>query len=429
MPKKAGLLGLIAILYFTVSGGPFGLEPAVGSVGPAMALLLIALVPVIWALPTALMVAELSAALPGEGGFYLWVTRAMGPFWGFQEAWWSWICELPDMAIYPVLFTGYVAEWLHLSTPQKWMMSLAVIWISTALNLAGIGAVSATAILSGIFMVVPFLLFSFLGLRLPPTPIGPLAGHSGGFLLGLSIVLYNYTGWDNISLVGDEVENPQRNYPIALLGGLALIAAMYVLPVLGGLRIAPDASSWHEGVFPILAKSLPGGQSLGMWLLAGALISAFVQFNSLMLSNSRLPMVLARDGYFPKFLARQNSRDVPVASVIVCAIGYSIFALFGYERLVVLYVVVYTFSIVLEFLALWILRSREPELPRPFRVPGGRLGLALTVILPIVTGLVVLGVTIQQGIHEPRWLVIAAVATLSGIPVWLLVRPTRDAAP
>jgi amino acid transporter len=420
MPRKAGLFGLIAILYFTVSGGPFGLEPAVSSVGPAMAVLLIALVPLVWGLPTALMVAELSAALPGEGGFYLWVTRALGPFWGFQEAWWSWICELPDMAIYPVLFTSYAAEWLHLNTPQKWMMSLAVIWISTALNLAGIGAVGATAILSGVFVVAPFLLFSFLGMSLPGAPIVWHVTH-GGFLLGLSIVLFNYTGWDNISLVGDEVENPQRNYPIALLGGLALITAMYLLPVLAGLHIASDPSAWHEGVFPILAKSLPGGPWLSVWLLAGALISAFVQFNSLMLSNSRLPMVLARDGYFPKFLERKNSRDVPTASVIVCAIGYSVFALLGYDRLVVLYVVVYTFSIVLEFLALWILRVREPELPRPFRVPGGAIGLALTVIVPLVVGLVVWGFTIQQGIHEPRWLVLAAAATLSGIPVWLLV--------
>jgi len=424
MPRKAGLFGLIAILYFTVSGGPFGLEPAVSSVGPAMALLLIALVPIVWGLPTALMVAELSAALPGEGGFYLWVTRALGPFWGFQEAWWSWICEFPDMAIYPVLFTSYAGEWLHLSAPQKWMMSLAVIWISAALNLAGIGAVGATAILSGVFVVAPFLLFSLLGLSLPAAHISWGASH-GGFLLGLSIVLFNYTGWDNISLVGDEVENPQRNYPIALLAGGTLITAMYLLPVLGGLRIASDPAAWHEGVFPILAKSLPGGAWLSVWLLAGALISAFVQFNSLLLSNSRLPMVLARDGYFPKFLARQNSRDVPTASVIVCAIGYSVFALFGYERLVVLYVIVYTFSIVLEFLALWVLRVREPELPRPFLVPGGKIGLALTVILPLITGVAVLGFTVQQGIHEPLWLGIAAFAALSGLPAWLLV-PKRD---
>src|SRR5882757_3259327 len=159
MPKKAGLPALIAILYFTVSGGPFGLEPAVSAVGPAMALALLAIVPLLWGLPTALMVAELSAALPGEGGFYLWVDRALGPFWGFQEGWWSWICEFPDMAIYLVLFTSYVGEWIHLTGLQKWFLSLAVICISAALNLAGIEAVGVTAMISGILVVAPFLIF------------------------------------------------------------------------------------------------------------------------------------------------------------------------------------------------------------------------------------------------------------------------------
>jgi amino acid transporter len=81
--RKVGPLALTAILYFTVSGGPFGLEPAVGAAGPAMALALLLLVPLLSGLPTALMVAELSAALPVEGGFYRWVDRAMGRFWGF----------------------------------------------------------------------------------------------------------------------------------------------------------------------------------------------------------------------------------------------------------------------------------------------------------------------------------------------------------
>ena len=83
---KLGLLSLAAATYFMVSGGPFGLEELIQDSGYKLALLAIALTPLIWALPTGLMVGELSAALPQEGGFYIWVRRAMGPFWGFQEA-------------------------------------------------------------------------------------------------------------------------------------------------------------------------------------------------------------------------------------------------------------------------------------------------------------------------------------------------------
>jgi amino acid transporter len=425
--RKVGPLALTAILYFTVSGGPFGLEPAVGAAGPAMAMALLLLVPLLSGLPTALMVAELSAAMPVEGGFYRWVERAMGRFWGFQEAWWSFICALPDMAIYPVLFTGYVDQWVPLSTAGKFGVSLAVIWTGTALNVLGVGAVGAAAVISLILVIVPFGLFTVLGLHISATPIvwSAHGSGSGGFLVALSIVLWNYTGFDNISLVGDEVENPQRNYPIALLGGLALIVATYVGPVLAGLRLAPDPASWSEGVFPMLAKALPGGRWLSMWLLAGALVSTFTLFNSLMLSYSRLPMVLAEDGYFPKFMARTNRRGVPVLTLIVSSVFYSALALLSYSRLAALYALVYTLSIVLEFLALWLLRRQEPGLLRPFRVPGGRAGLIYTVATPLVVSGVVVGFTLWQGIKEPLWLALAVVAAVSGLPAWWLLKGRR----
>ena len=393
-----------------------------------MALGLLLLVPLLSGLPTALMVAELSAALPVEGGFYRWVDRAMGRFWGFQEAWWSFISALPDMAIYPVLFTGYLGQWIHLSIAAKFGVSLAVIWVATALNILGVGAVGATAVVSGVLVIVPFVLFSVLGLQMPAAAgvwNAHGSGTEGGFLIALSIVLWNYTGWDNISLVGEEVENPQRSYPIALLGGLALIVATYVGPVLAGLRLAPDPQSWSEGVFPTLARSLPGGRWLSMWLLAGALVSTFTLFNSLMLSYSRLPMVLAEDGYFPKFMARTNRRGVPVMTLVVSSVFYSALALLSYQRLAVLYALVYTLSIVLEFLALWILRRREPDLPRPFRVPGGGAGLVYAVVTPLVVSAIVVGFTIRQGVSEPLWCALAVAAAVSGLPAWWVMKRRR----
>jgi amino acid transporter len=329
------------------------------------------------------------------------------------------------MAIYPVLFTGYVDQWVHLSGAGKFGVSLAVIWVGTALNVLGVGTVGAMAVVSGVLVIVPFVLFTVLGLHMPAAPmVWSAHGNAaqGGFLGALSIVLWNYTGWDNISLVGEEVENPQRSYPIALLGGLVLIVATYVGPVLAGLRLAPDPASWSEGVFPTLAKALPGGRWLSMWLLAGALVSTFTLFNSLMLSYSRLPMVLAEDGYFPKFMARTNRRGVPVMTLMVCSVFYSGLALLSYSRLAVLYALVYTLSIVLEFLALWILRQREPGLPRPFRVPGGTAGLVYAVVTPLMVSVLVVGFTLWQGIKEPLWFGLAVLAAVSGLPAWWLMK-------
>ena len=98
-------------MYFTVSGGPFGLEGLVGSVGPGLALLLLVATPLVYSVPEALIIGELASMLPAEGGYYQWVKRAFGRFPGFLNGWLSWVYSLLDMAIYPVLFIQY-ARWL-----------------------------------------------------------------------------------------------------------------------------------------------------------------------------------------------------------------------------------------------------------------------------------------------------------------------------
>src|SRR5260221_2536380 len=93
-----------------VAGGPYGLEEIVQKTGYRSAIAILLLVPLVWSVPSALMVAELSSSLPEEGGYYAWVRRALGPFWGFQEAWLSLVASVFDMAIYPTLFVLYVSR-------------------------------------------------------------------------------------------------------------------------------------------------------------------------------------------------------------------------------------------------------------------------------------------------------------------------------
>lgn len=100
---------LVFVMYFNVSGGAFSLEGLIAGVGPGMALLMLLVIPLVWAVPEALIVGELASMLPEEGGYYRWVRRASGPFWAFQNGWCTWLYSLVDMAIYPVLFTQYLA--------------------------------------------------------------------------------------------------------------------------------------------------------------------------------------------------------------------------------------------------------------------------------------------------------------------------------
>src|SRR2546429_9511559 len=127
---------LVAVMYFTVSGGPFGLEGLVGSVGPGVALLLLVLTPLVFSVPETLLIGELASMLPAEGGYYVWVKRAFGRFWGFWNGWLSWVYSLIDMAIYPVLFLQYIRFFaLWLGGLEGWLVALVLIWTATWLKL------------------------------------------------------------------------------------------------------------------------------------------------------------------------------------------------------------------------------------------------------------------------------------------------------
>src|SRR5664279_2752509 len=108
--RKMRFLPLIAATFFMVSGGPYAIEDILGGAGFARAILILLVLPIIWSLPTALMIGELASALPSEGGFYVWVRRALGPFWGYQEGWLSLSASIFDMALYPTIFVLYLSK-------------------------------------------------------------------------------------------------------------------------------------------------------------------------------------------------------------------------------------------------------------------------------------------------------------------------------
>jgi amino acid transporter len=108
--RKVKLLGIVTVIFFCVSGGAYGLEPLWSSSGPGMAMILLFVTPLIYSVPVALFTAELSTAIPVEGGFYQWVKRAWGNFGGYQEGVLQWVDSWVDMALYPVLFSSYLGQ-------------------------------------------------------------------------------------------------------------------------------------------------------------------------------------------------------------------------------------------------------------------------------------------------------------------------------
>ena len=385
----------MAATFFMVSGGTYGTEDIVHGAGYGKAIVILLLTPLLWSLPTAFMIGELSSALPYEGGYYAWVRRAMGNFWGFQEAWLSLVASIFDMAIYPTLFVAYLTSmfpWFH-ENHRGVLVALGVVVVCAALNIAGVKVVSTTSLWLFFLLSTPFAVIVLLS----PWKIGALANavtkptsSDVGILTGLLICMWNYMGWDNASTIAAEVERPQRTYPRAMLWAVAIVALSYIVPFVAMWMTGLPASAWETGAWADVA-GLMGGPILRIALVAGGMMCGFGMFNALVMSYSRLPLAMAQDGMLPKVFAKLHPKSrAPWVAIVVLAIGWGLALNLGFERLVTIDIMIYGASLTLEFLALIFLRVREPNLRRPFRVPGGTFGAIAVGIAPtLLLGLAV----------------------------------------
>jgi amino acid transporter len=378
---------LVAATFFMVSGGTYGTEDIVRGAGYDRAILVLLLTPIVWSLPTTLMIGELASAMPNEGGFYAWVRRAMGNFWGFQEAWLSLVASIFDMAIYPTLFVTYLTRlvpWFAEGHRPLWV-GAAVVGCCALLNIAGVHAVAETSLWLFILLSAPFAIMSVVApfkhdalLHAAPALNAPEVGFIGGML----VCMWNYMGWDNASTVAGEVRDPQRTYPRAMIAAVAIVAGSYVLPVVAMRMTGASPAMFTTGSWADL-----GGLVVGPWMrtyiVLAAMCSAFGMLNALVMSYSRLPLAMAQDGMLPRAFARLLPRTrAPWVSIVVLAIAWGMCLGIGFERLVTLDILIYGASLMLEFVALIVLRVREPEMPRPFRVPGGLPGAIALGICP-----------------------------------------------
>ncbi len=372
---------LVAATFFMVSGGTYGTEDIVHGAGYGKAILILLLTPLLWSLPTAFMIGELSSALPFEGGYYAWVRRALGNFWGFQEAWLSLVASIFDMAIYPTLFVAYLTRmfpWFQ-QNHRGVMVALGVVIVCALLNIAGVKVVSTTSLWLFFALSAPFAAIFVLA----PFKIGTLANAvTKPTTSHVDILGGNYMGWDNASTIAAEVERPQRTYPRAMLVAVAIVCLTYILPFAAMWITGLPASAWDTGAWADIAQ-LMGGPALRIALVAGGMMSGFGMFNALVMSYSRLPLAMAQDGMLPKVFGKLHPKSrAPWVAILALAVGWGLALNLGFERLVTMDIMIYGVSLSLEFVALIWLRVREPELPRPFRVPGGMFGAIAVGIAP-----------------------------------------------
>ena len=383
-----GRTGLTAVIFFSVSGGPYGLEPVINLAGGGNALLLVLITPLLWAIPVILMVLELNSMMPRNGGYYQWVKTGLGPMWGFFEGWWTWLYMFVDLAIYPVLFVEYTAFFFPEISGYRYGVCLAIVWICAGLNLRGILPVGRSSIVFGSAVLLPFVLLFAAAFAhgVASRASGPAAGAAAPAIpalgMGLLTVMWNYLGWDNASTFANEVDRPVRSYLVSIAWAFGLILVTYTLSILAALQSGMDPAVLEIEGYPALGFSI-GGSPLAGLLASGGMASALGLFVSNLLSVSRLPKAMSDDGCLPSVLSRvDRRRGTPYASIIACAAVVSGMILWHFEDLLIIDVALYGSALMLEFFALINLRRRQPRAERPFRIPLSLAGLAVMTCFP-----------------------------------------------
>jgi len=383
-------------MFSYTTGGPFGLEDMVTTSGPGMTLIYLLVLPFFWCIPVSLVSAELTTAMPVEGGFYRWTRAAFGDFWGFLAGWWNWSASFLLGGAYAVLFTDYLVYYFPGITGWKhYLVSVGLIAVITWINVRGIQMVGKVATALEIFIFVPVItMVAIAFLHWHHNPFVPLIPpHQPTFKIfgvGLALGLWLYSGYEQLSTVAEEVENPQRAYPRALAMVVPLSIAAYFLPTLAGLASAGNWESWHTGFFSDAARII-GGSWLGTWMTLAAMVANIALLNSTVLTTTRMPFAMAEDGYLPAALTRKHSRyGTPWLAIVVSAVIYGLLAWQSLGQLISVYIWLRSATTVLTVLSAWKLRRTRPEMPRAFLIPGGRMGLLYVVAAPVVMALVAL---------------------------------------
>ena len=386
------------MIYIFVSGGSFGIEEMISSSGPGLTLLLLMFLPLVWALPMALIASELGSALPSTGGFYIWIRHGMGDFWAFQAAWWWSLAVLVDTSLYILLSVGYLQQQIGFDDRVFYAISWLIILLFSTINILGLKLIAIGSTLFSILIISPFLVLGVVGLANwqfnPLVPFTPpdatLWGGEGALILGLSIGMWLYSGYESMSTLAGEIEEPQRVIPRALMLVLPFVALMYLLPSVASLAAFGEWQSFSidggDGKYSFIdIGRILGGSALGNALLASAVLGNLALYLDYMASGSRPLQVLAASGLAPKALSQTSARfGTPVNAIVLVALVNAVLIIGPFQSLIIIDIFLTASAYAVIFITAVCLRVREPDLPRPFRIPLGTRGLVLLITPPLL---------------------------------------------
>ena len=451
---KLGVCAVVCVTFFSISGGPVGGEQIVSACGPMVGLGALLLFGLIYSAPQALVAAELTTALPHNGGNSLWVQAAFGNFWGMQVSYYSLISNVVDMALYPLLLFSTMTEVvqgsaLHPSATTaacyasnssihsapreddaegaanlwvcmigmrsdcatEYLIKLSVVTIFVLPNLVSTKLLGRFLITIGVITVVPVALL--VAFAFPKVDLKNLqqAPSPCDWSYMVTIIFWCMAGFDQASAFADEVQRPSRTFPIALPIALAAIMALYAVP----LAVTAGADShWHcwiPGSLARLARSL-GGDWLGYSTLLSLSVSAWGLFSSKLLEVAFQLCGMSEVGLAPQFFARRVCGELPLFAIALAALVVAVLVGMDFSSILCIDIFFAAAKGMLEFAAVVQLRVCKPHLPRPYRIPLPTKVLAAALSIPFATSIAICYITLVSSIEST---IVCIVGVASGL--------------
>jgi amino acid transporter len=424
LPRKLGLAtGMAVVIGVIIGSGIFRVPSPIAAVaGNITGIGLVWILGGIVALFGALSIAELAAMYPSAGGPYVYLREAYGRPLAFLFGW-MWLLTTPiSWAAQSLMFAEYLGFFVPIPPQWQHAIAAALIVIVAAANTRSVklGAIiqnlsTGAKVIAILGLSAAIFLFAPGGESNPltTTPLG-MAKWSG-IGIGLIAVLWAYDGWENLTTLSGEVRNPQRNLPLALIGGVIVVIIVYLIMNTAYLRALPLPQLAASKSVAADAAGAALGRA-GASLVGGlVMLSVFGTLNGSILSSPRVFYAMAEDGLFFRTVGRVHRKfETPYVAIAFIAVLAVIYVMLrNFMQLAEGYVLGVWPFLALSVIGLFILRRTRPDFPRAYRAIG----------YPVIPALFVLAtlVVIGNALYAQFWSTIASILiTLVGVPLYFL---------
>lgn len=380
----------------------------------------------VYALLGAVSVAELGAMIPRSGGFYVFAHRALGDYAGFVVGWSDWLSTCGTLAVISLVVGEYTSELIAPLAGKTKAIAIIVALLFAALQWRGIRWGSFTQNVTSALKAVIFAAFAIAAFTYSGKPgaEGVLSAPHGlalfaAMIVALQSVLYTYDGWYGVIYFGEEVRNPKRDVLGSMFGGVLAVIAIYLLVNLAVLRVLPMSQLANSNLAVGTATSVIFGVYGGMAISVLAIISLLSTINAYTLTGPRILYAMSEDRLLPHYASKVNKGGTPMVTLLLSTLGTLLFIFRGFKEVLDALAFFFVANYTMTYISVIVLRWREPDLPRPYRVWGYPWSTAIVLLGSVVF---LVGAIITDLINQTSDSLHALLILAISVPIYLLVK-------